>query len=121
MGKSGIQKSSTTVEEQTQRYLDSLAAKNKFFAATLGMGWRLAITVLVPLLAGIKLDQRYNTMPSYTLAGFMLAVAGGAAVVWNSVKEVNAVQAEEDEAKKQAASVSKKPKSKKNQPKGDAV
>ena len=117
MGKNGASKHTVTVEEQTQQYLDSLAAKNKFFAATLGMGWWLAITVLIPLVAGIKLDQRYATTPSYTLAGFMLAVAGGAAVVWNSVKEVNAAQAEEEaEAKKPKNSLRKK-----SQTKGDNV
>lgn len=121
MGKSGIQKNSTTVEEQTQQYLDSLAAKNKFFAATLGMGWRLAITVLIPLLAGIKLDQKFATTPSYTLAGFMLAVAGGAAVVWSSVKEVNAAQAEEDAERKRTASEQNQPAKKKSRTKGDAA
>jgi len=76
--------------------MDVLAAKSRFLAVTIGMGWRLAITVLVPLIAGIKLDQHFKTSPSYTLAGFMLAIAGGATVVWSSIKELNAEQAEED-------------------------
>ena len=100
MGKAAATKKTTTSEDTALQYLSVLDAKNKFFAATLGMGWRLAITVLVPLLAGIKLDQRFHTSPSYTLAGFMLAVAGGAAVVWSSVKEVNAEQAEQDALEK---------------------
>lgn len=97
MGKAATKKTVTTKTDiNAQQYLEVLAAKNKFFATTLGMGWRLAITVLIPLIAGIKIDDRFNSSPSYTLAGFMLAVAGGAAVVWNSVKEVTAEQAEED-------------------------
>jgi F0F1-type ATP synthase assembly protein I len=106
MGKAAAKPKTTTIaDDSAQQYMDVLTAKNRFFAATLGMGWRMAITVLVPLVAGIKLDQRFNTSPSLTLAGFMLAVAGAAAVVWNSVKEVNAAQAEADEA---AAKKSKK-------------
>jgi F0F1-type ATP synthase assembly protein I len=94
MVKSAATKKTTNTEEVVQLYMDAFDSKSKFFAATLGMGWRLALTVLIPLVAGIQLDKHFNTSPSYTLAGFMLAVAGGAAVVWNSVKEVNAAQAE---------------------------
>ena len=94
MGKAAATKKTTSAEDDAQLYMDAFAAKSKFFAVTLGMGWRLAITVLVPLVAGIQLDKHFHTSPSYTLAGFMLAIAGGATVVWNSVKEVNAEQAE---------------------------
>lgn len=96
MGKAAAKKTVTTADDNAQQYLAVLDVKNKFMMATLGMGWRLAITVLVPLIAGIKLDDRFNTSPSYTLAGFMLAAAGGAAVVWSTVKEVTAEQAEQD-------------------------
>lgn len=99
MGKAAAKSKTTTPEISAQRYMDVFDARNRFFAATLGMGWRLALTVLIPLIAGIKLDDHFNTSPSYTLAGFMLAVAGGAAVVWNSVKAVNAEQAELDKPK----------------------
>jgi F0F1-type ATP synthase assembly protein I len=92
MGKAAAKPKTTTTEDNAQEYLDVFAAKSRFFSATLNMGWRLAITVLVPLVAGIKIDQHFKTSPSYTLAGFMLAVAGGAAVVWSSVKEVNQEQ-----------------------------
>jgi F0F1-type ATP synthase assembly protein I len=93
MGKAAAKSKTTTTENSAQQYLDVFDARNRFFAATLGMGWRLAITVLVPLVAGIQLDKHFDTSPSYTLAGFMLAVAGAATVVWNSIKAVNAEQA----------------------------
>lgn len=101
MGKAAAKSKTTTpaANDTTQQYMDVLAAKNRFFAVTLNMGWRLALTVLIPLIAGIKLDDRFKTSPSYTLAGFFLAVAGGAMVVWSSVKEVNAEQAEEEAEK----------------------
>lgn len=94
MGKTAAKNKTTSTEETAQVYMDTLAARSKFFTATLGMGWQLALTVLIPLVAGIQLDKHFNSSPSYTLAGFMLAVAGGAAVVWRSVKEVTAEQAE---------------------------
>ena len=96
MGKAAAKPKTTTTEQSAQDYIDVFAAKSRFFSATLNMGWRLAITVLVPLVAGIKLDQRFKTSPSYTLAGFMIAVVGGAVVVWKSVKEVTEEQAEMD-------------------------
>lgn len=96
MGKTAATKKTTSTEDAAQAYMAAFDAKSKFFAATLGMGWRLALTVLIPLVAGIQLDKRFSSSPSYTLAGFMLAVAGGAVVVWNSVKEVTAEQAEMD-------------------------
>jgi F0F1-type ATP synthase assembly protein I len=94
MGKAAAKPKTTTTDINAQEYFDTFAAKSRFFSATLNMGWRLAITVLVPLVIGIKVDQHFKSSPSYTLAGFMLAVAGGAAVVWNSVKEVNQEQQE---------------------------
>lgn len=96
MGKIAASKKTTTAEDVTKKYLSSFDVQNRFFAATLGMGWRMAITVLVPLIAGIQVDKHFKSSPSYTLAGFMIAVAGAVAVVANSVKEVNQEQADMD-------------------------
>lgn len=63
------------------------------------MGWRLALTVLIPLIGGIKLDQHLQTTPSFTLGGMMIAAAAGSAAVWATVKEVNAEQAEQAKSK----------------------
>jgi F0F1-type ATP synthase assembly protein I len=95
MNKAGATNRTTTTEKSAQQFdMDVFAAKSKFFSATLEMGWQLALIVLIPLIAGIKLDQHFASSPSYTLAGFMLAIAGGAAVVWRTVKGVAAEQAE---------------------------
>lgn len=99
MGKAAAKTKTTTSADDVSKYMDILNARSKFLATTLGMGWRLAITVLVPLVGGIKIDQHFKSSPSYTLAGFFLSAAGGAAVVWNSVKQVNAEQAEEEAIK----------------------
>ena len=110
MNKAGVTKTpeASTDKSGQQFDMDVFAAKSRFFAATLGMGWRLALTVLIPLVAGIKIDQHYNSSPSYTLAGFMLAVAGGAIVVWDSVKQVNQEQAEEEAEEAKAKASTKK-------------
>ena len=96
MGKAAAKPKTTTTGRDAQEYLDVFAAKSRFFSASLNMGWRLAITVLVPLLVGVKVDQHFKSSPSYTLTGFMLAVAGGAVVVWHSVQEVNQEQLDMD-------------------------
>ena len=95
-------KTTTAAVSSEQFDMDVFAAKSRFFAVTLGMGWKLAITVLIPLVAGIKIDQHFKTSPSYTLAGFMLAIAGGAMVVWDSVKQVTEEQAEEEKEEAEA-------------------
>ncbi|CAN5661070.1 hypothetical protein BH23PAT1_BH23PAT1_4710 [soil metagenome] len=70
--------------------------KRLFIATTANMSWRLALIVIVPTVGGIHLDRRLGTTPSLTLAGFMLAIAGGCMVVWSAVKEINSLQAEEE-------------------------
>lgn len=103
MKKAAAQRDETTTVAQDE--LDAklqkfnTSAQKQFFGATFTLGWRLAITVLVPLVGGIKLDQHFHSSPSYTLAGFMIAAAAGAAAVWSTVKEVNKEQ--EDEANKE--------------------
>ena len=44
--------------------------------AALQMSWRLAIVVLIPLIGGVKLDQRFNTSPYLTILGVLLAIGG---------------------------------------------
>lgn len=87
----------TVARDELDEQLQSINARasQQFFGATFTLGWRLAITVLVPLIVGIKLDEHFHSSPSYTLAGFMIAAAAGAAAVWATVKEVNKEQADQ--------------------------
>ena len=97
MTKAAAQKKTTTAGLDAQHVLQNAAAlqaTSQFWVSTFGMGWRMAITVLIPLVGGVKIDERFNTSPSYTLAGFFIAVAGASVVVWNTVKEVNLQTAE---------------------------
>lgn len=74
----------------------SWSAKQSFLAAVLTLSWRLAVTVLVPVIGGIQLDKRFDSAPSYTLLGFMIAIVFGCMAVWQTVKQVNRQQAEAD-------------------------
>ncbi len=78
--------------------MDTQVAKTQFIGATLNLSWRLALTVLIPVVGGIKLDERFATSPSFTLTGLMLASVGACVAIWSTVQEVNRLQA--DEAKK---------------------
>lgn len=101
-------KSSTTTEPATDK-LDQYAedlnaqARSQFMGATLNMGWRLAITVVVPLVAGVKLDEHFHSSPSLTILGLMIAVVAGCVAVWSTVKEVNKEQAEEEQERNKRA------------------
>ncbi|MCA9323826.1 AtpZ/AtpI family protein [Candidatus Saccharibacteria bacterium] len=86
--------STDVIDEEMQRLASVMDARQQFLVSTADMSWRLAITVVVPIVAGVKLDDYFNTSPSLTLLGFMVAAAGGSAVVWRTVKNLNTEQAE---------------------------
>jgi len=98
MGKAAAKRVTTTVDpvdvkiEQVSR---SLAAKQQFMASTFNMGWRLAFTVVIPIVGGVKIDDHYHTAPSFTLLGLMIAAVAGSAAVWTTIKQVNKEQSEE--------------------------
>lgn len=96
MGKAAAPKTTTSAEDDIQQAMKALNAKQQFIGATMNLSWRLALTVLIPLVGGIKLDQHFDSSPSLTLAGFFLAVFGACLAVMGTVKEVNQLQAEED-------------------------
>lgn len=81
---------STVQVDPVQQSLDSaLNAKRLFVVSTLNMGWQLAGTVIIPVFIGVKLDQRFNSRPSYTLAALVLAIFGAVLVVKNNINAVN--------------------------------
>lgn len=101
MGKAADNKPTTTdpVDAKIEQASKALAGQ-QFMGATLNMGWRLAITVVVPIVGGVKIDDHFHTSPSYTLVGLMLAAVAGCAAVWTTIKEVNKEQADEENAAK---------------------
>jgi F0F1-type ATP synthase assembly protein I len=102
MGKAAKRSRKTTAVETdpTQDYLAVIEAKQRFISTVMNMGWRLAVTFLVPVIFGAWLDRRFDSSPSYTLTGMIIAVIGSVMVVSNTVKEVNEETAAEDKLTK---------------------
>lgn len=90
MGKSTPKTNKTPSSDQIDQYLAGIAAKRSFMSASLNMGWQLALTVLLPVFLGVKLDDHFRSNPSYTLAALVLAIGGAVLVVAQNVKQVNA-------------------------------
>lgn len=93
MGKAAdARRKRTTIKnsDPTVEYLAALEAKQRFVSTALNMGWRLALTFLIPMLIGVWADNRFDSAPSYTITGLFLGVAGAGYVVYTTVKEVNA-------------------------------
>ncbi|HTE58318.1 MAG TPA: AtpZ/AtpI family protein [Verrucomicrobiae bacterium] len=99
MGKAAATRKTTTTAD-LQQAAEVFNAKQRFFSATLNMSWQLALMVVIPVVAGVKLDQKFDTAPSLTLTGFFLAAFAACYVVWNTVKDVNKLQAEDDKNKR---------------------
>jgi F0F1-type ATP synthase assembly protein I len=91
------------LEDDLDQIAASMAARQQFMSSALNMSWRLAVTVVVPIVAGVKLDEHFKSAPSLTLLGFMIAAVAGCVAVWGTIKELNKEQAEEDAAEAKAA------------------
>jgi F0F1-type ATP synthase assembly protein I len=48
--------------------------KREALSLALNLGWTMLFSLLIPLLAGIWLDRKLDTMPLLTLIGAMLGV-----------------------------------------------
>lgn len=101
MNKAAAEKKTTTPkEDEIQQLLETQAAKSQFFGATLNLSWRLALVVLIPVIGGVKLDQRFNKSPSFVLAGLVIAGFGAAMTISSTVREVNELQSQENKNEK---------------------
>lgn len=101
MKKAAAKKTTTnTAGSDLEQYVEAFGARQQFLGAVMSLSWRLAFTVLIPVVVGVKVDQYFSSSPSYTLVGLMLAAVGGSIAVWDTVKEVNATQSGSDKEKK---------------------
>lgn len=62
------------------------AMRRLFFVSVLNMSWQLAIVVLVPIIGGFKLDQKFGTLPALTIIGFITAMVCMAIVLRRQLK-----------------------------------
>jgi F0F1-type ATP synthase assembly protein I len=103
MKRAARSKAPTTIaQDDIEQSLLVLSARRQFLTTSLNMGWQLAFTVLLPVIIGVKLDDYFNTSPSYTLAALFLAIAAASAVVWQTITRVNREQAESEGKRKKA-------------------
>jgi len=72
------------VKTAAGRDAETKSPTNVFITAALDMSWRLAIVVVVPIIGGNALDQRWHTSPALLILGFLLA-GGGTAIVLKQV------------------------------------
>jgi hypothetical protein len=63
--------------------------RSLFVSMALNMSWQLAVVVLVPILAGVKLDKALGSGETYTFVGLGLALVGSIAVMWRAMQTAN--------------------------------
>lgn len=90
--KKPVTTTSGVVESEIKQLSVVWAARQQFLVATFNLTWRLAISVIVPIVAGVKLDEYFELSPLLTITGMILAAAAGSAAVWATVREVSRKQ-----------------------------
>jgi len=85
----------TIAHDEIDEHLAAFAARKQFVSVAMNMGWQLGLTVIIPVIIGVKLDDHFHTSPSYTLAALMIAAGGAVLVVKNMINQVNREQQEE--------------------------
>jgi len=63
--------------------------RGQFLNMALNMSWQLAVVVLVPILAGVRLDKAFGASELYTLLGLGVALVGSVAVMWRTLQAAN--------------------------------
>lgn len=57
-----------------------------FFSMGIDMSWRLALSVLVPIIGGVYLDKAFDTAPALLITGFVLAIVLSTLTVRRTLK-----------------------------------
>ncbi len=70
-------------------YTTVVDVRNRLLGSMVSLGWRMAISIMLPIIIGLKLDERFGSKPSYALTGFFLGLAGSAYLIYNEYKEIN--------------------------------
>jgi F0F1-type ATP synthase assembly protein I len=80
---------STRDKNPHDQFADAMYQRSVFLNMALSMSWKLAIVVLVPIVGGSELDQRFHKSPFFTILGLAIAVLGIILVLMNVVAEAN--------------------------------
>lgn len=97
MGKRAIRKRTARIKsDPVMDQLNTVSARSMLVGNIVSMGWRLALTVLVPLFLGVQLDKKFDTAPSITLAAFFIAIFGAGLLIAKAYSQIQTEQALED-------------------------
>jgi F0F1-type ATP synthase assembly protein I len=78
-------------DSSTKNLVDDRGPSAIFISMVLDMSWRLALAVLVPIVGGHYLDKHFDSTPLITVIGFIVAAAGMALVMVQTVKTANKI------------------------------
>lgn len=93
MGKAATRKRTTKFKGDP--VVDQLAvaqARGTFFTELFGIGWRLALVVLIPIFIAVQLDKKFDTAPSLTLAAFFIAIFMAGMLIAKTYSQIQADQ-----------------------------
>lgn len=91
MGKAGSKRKASGLDEDpiVDQFLVA-SAKTTLINSMIGMGWRLAVMVLLPIFVGVQLDKRFDSAPSLTLAAFFIAIFAASLLIYRTYLEMTA-------------------------------
>jgi predicted F0F1-ATPase subunit len=82
------------VETSAERLARIATAKQQFLDAALNMSWQLAITIIVPVIIGVQLDNHYHSSPAWTLGLLFIGVFISCGVIVKTIRGVNVKQSQ---------------------------
>ncbi|HVW23553.1 MAG TPA: AtpZ/AtpI family protein [Candidatus Saccharimonadales bacterium] len=68
------------------------SASAVFISMAVDMTWRLAIAIMVPIVGGYELDQHFNTSPTLSIIGFIVAMGLTGYIMWQTLQKANQVK-----------------------------
>ena len=60
-----------------------------FFSMGIDMSWRLALSVLIPIIGGVEADKHFKTAPLLLIVGFIVATALSVVTIRRTLKLAN--------------------------------
>lgn len=71
------------------KFKEEAHQRSLFLSMALNMSWQLAVVVLVPILAGVRLDKVFSMGSTYVFVGLGVALVGSTAVMWRTMQVAN--------------------------------
>lgn len=99
-------KTTTSAENGLEQLIDESSAnmaRTQVLASLLSMGWRLAVAILVPILVGLNLDNRFDSKPKYVMTGFFLAIGLASYMIYVEYRDIQAKQMAQDASTAQSS------------------